>query len=63
MVDEGHIVGNHSNTHPSMPTVTGDETKFNNEFKDVEDKFKRGLLVKICLNFFGPPMGEYSEKA
>ena len=40
MVDEGHIVGNHSNTHPSMPTVTGDETKFNNEFKDVEDKFK-----------------------
>lgn len=62
MVDEGHIVGNHSNTHPSMPTVTGDETKFNNEFKDVEDKFK-DITGQDIPKFFRPPMGEYSEKS
>ncbi|MDU1348905.1 delta-lactam-biosynthetic de-N-acetylase [uncultured Clostridium sp.] len=62
MVDEGHIVGNHSNTHPSMPTVTGDETKFNNEFKDVEDKFKE-VTGEDMPKFFRPPMGEYSEKS
>lgn len=62
MVDEGHIIGNHSNTHPSMPTVTGDETKFNNEFKDVEDKFKE-VTGEDMPKFFRPPMGEYSEKS
>lgn len=62
MVDEGHIVGNHSNTHPSMPTVTGDENKFNNEFKDVEEKFKE-VTGQDIPKFFRPPMGEYSEKS
>ena len=62
MVDEGHIVGNHSKTHSSMPTLTSDMTKFKEEFSDVESKYKEitGLDMK---KFFRPPMGYYSEKS
>lgn len=62
MVDEGHIVGNHTNHHPSMPDVTGSEEKFNNEFADVESKFKE-ITGKDMPLYFRPPMGEYSEKS
>lgn len=62
MVDEGHIVGNHSKTHSSMPTLTSDITKFKEEFSDVESKYKEitGLDMK---KFFRPPMGYYSERS
>ena len=61
MVDEGHIVGNHSKTHSSMPTLTYDMNKFKEEFSDVESKYKEitGLDMK---KFFRPPMGYYSKK-
>ncbi|WP_017416969.1 delta-lactam-biosynthetic de-N-acetylase [Clostridium tunisiense] len=62
MVDEGHIVANHTNHHPSMPTVTGSEEKFNKELKDVEEEYKR-ITGKDMPKFFRPPMGEYSEKS
>ncbi len=62
MVDEGHIVGNHSNHHPSMPSVTHSEEGFNKEFTDVENKFKE-ITGKEIPRFFRPPMGEYSEKS
>lgn len=62
MVDEGHIVGNHTNHHPSMPDVTSSEEKFNNEFADVESKFKE-ITGKDMPLYFRPPMGEYSEKS
>lgn len=62
IVDEGHIVGNHSKTHSSMPTLTSDMTKFKEEFSDVESKYKEitGLDMK---KFFRPPMGYYSERS
>lgn len=62
MVDEGHIVGNHSKTHSSMPTLTSDMNKFKEEFSDVESKYKEitGLDMK---KFFRPPIGCYSEKS
>ncbi|KEZ88191.1 polysaccharide deacetylase [Clostridium sulfidigenes] len=62
MVEEGHIVGNHTNHHPSMPDVTRSEEKFNNEFSDVESKFKEITGENMPL-YFRPPMGEYSEKS
>lgn len=62
MVDDGHIVGNHSNHHPSMPSVTHSEEGFNKEFTDVENKFKE-ITGKDIPKFFRPPMGEYSEKS
>lgn len=62
MVDEGHLVGNHTNHHPSMPTVTNSEEKFNNEFADVENKFKE-ITGQEMPKLFRPPMGEYSQKS
>jgi peptidoglycan-N-acetylmuramic acid deacetylase len=62
MVEEGHIVGNHTNHHPSMPDVTSSEEKFNNEFSDVEGKYKE-ITGKEMPLYFRPPMGEYSEKS
>lgn len=62
MVDEGHIVANHTNHHPSMPTVTVTEEKFNKELKDVEDEYSK-IIGKEMPKFFRPPMGEYSEKS
>lgn len=62
MVEEGHIVGNHTNHHPSMPDVTGNEEKFNHEFSDVEDKY-REITGSDIPKYFRPPMGEYSQKS
>lgn len=62
MVNEGHIVANHTNHHPSMPAVTGDEAKFNKELQDVEEEFKN-ITGKAMPKFFRPPMGEFSEKS
>lgn len=62
MVKEGHIVGSHSKTHPSMPTKTGNLKGFNNEFEDVEKLYK-DLTGKNIVKFFRPPMGKYSEKS
>lgn len=62
MVDEGHIVGNHTNHHPSMPTVCGTEEKFLSEFTDVENKYKE-ITGQDMPKYFRPPMGEYSQKS
>ena len=40
MADEGHLVCNHSNHHPSMASVT-DPQKFKSEFIDVEKCLQR----------------------
>ncbi|NEU06175.1 delta-lactam-biosynthetic de-N-acetylase [Clostridium senegalense] len=62
MVDEGHIVGNHSNHHPSMPEVATDESKFNKEFTDVEELFTETTGTEMP-KFFRPPMGKYSQRS
>jgi len=62
IVDEGHIVANHTNHHYSMPSVTYSTDAFNKEFTDVEEKFK-ALTGKDMLKFFRPPMGKYSQKS
>ena len=61
MVDEGHIVANHTSTHPSMPDVAGDSEKFKFEFEDTENAFKE-ITGKDMPKYFRPPMGKYSEK-
>lgn len=62
MVDEGHIVGNHSHHHPSMPDYAVNEAKFNKEFSDVEDLFKE-ITGTDMPKVFRPPMGKYSERS
>ena len=59
MVDEGHLVCNHSSHHPSMPSITNEE-KFNNEITDVEEAYNN-LIGKDMPKFFRPPMGKYSK--
>ncbi|EJP6472731.1 delta-lactam-biosynthetic de-N-acetylase [Clostridium botulinum] len=61
MVDEGHLVCNHSDHHPSMASAAlkGKES-FEKEFTVVEDLYK-DITNKDMPKFFRPPMGKYSE--
>lgn len=59
MVAEGHIVGNHTKSHHSMPTIT-DQQKFNDELLLTQKAFEDLTETKMP-RFFRPPMGEYSE--
>lgn len=59
MVDEGHIVGNHTDKHPSMPSVTDDE-KLKKEITTLTEKFTAEYGKE--MKYFRPPMGEYSER-
>ncbi len=62
MVDEGHIVANHSKSHPSMPSYAQDASRFALEFQDVEERYK-AITGKEMVKLFRPPMGHYSEKS
>ena len=59
MVDEGHLVCNHSAHHPSMAKVR-DFEKFKRELGEVEDLYKE-ITGKEMPKYFRPPMGRYSE--
>ncbi|MDP4089615.1 MAG: delta-lactam-biosynthetic de-N-acetylase [Bacillota bacterium] len=59
MVDEGHLVCNHSAHHPSMAKVT-DFEKFKKELAEVEEDYKE-ITNKDMPKFFRPPMGRFSE--
>ena len=60
MVDEGHIVGNHTSTHPDMSKIS-DKTAFEKELKGVEEQFKT-LTGKELPKFYRPPQGKFSEE-
>ncbi|ASW42646.1 delta-lactam-biosynthetic de-N-acetylase [Clostridium isatidis] len=61
MVEEGHLVCNHSSHHPSMATILDNE-KFSKEFTEVEEEFK--TLTGIDMpKYFRPPMGKYSKNS
>lgn len=59
MIDEGHIVGNHTVNHPSMPEVLDDE-KVRKEVMDLHDYVKENFNYE--MTFIRPPKGEYSER-
>ncbi len=61
MVEEGHLVCNHTSHHPSMATIKDNE-KFKLEFTEVEDEFKK-LTGTDMPKFFRPPMGKYSKNS
>ena len=62
MALEGHIVGNHTKSHPSMPKVAENEERFNEEINDVAEKYKE-VTGQDMPPFFRPPMGHYSQKS
>ena len=57
MIDEGHIVGNHSVHHLSMPDL--DYDKCREEIMGFHDYMLEHFNYKMDL--FRPPMGEFSE--
>jgi peptidoglycan-N-acetylmuramic acid deacetylase len=59
MVAEGHVVGNHTETHPSLPTLSGDPSAFAAELTRVEQAFTEVTGTKMAP-IMRPPMGEYS---
>ena len=63
MVAEGHLVCNHSNTHPSMAqaALKGQE-RFNDEFLLTEKAYEEVTGTKMP-KFFRPPMGKYSQQS
>ncbi|MBE7039955.1 MAG: delta-lactam-biosynthetic de-N-acetylase [Ruminococcaceae bacterium] len=59
MVKEGHVVGNHSVNHPSLPSVTSDE-ELKNEIAGLSRQFKD--MFGKDMKYLRPPRGEYSER-
>ena len=59
MIDEGHIVGNHSVTHPSFAEISTEQIK---EEIQVMDEYLR-TNFNYSEPYFRFPKGEYSEKA
>ena len=62
MHEEGHFVCNHTNHHLSMPTLVGNESKFNNEITSVSEAYQK-ITGSQMPPFFRPPMGHYSQKS
>ena len=59
IINEDHIVGNHSVTHPSFPTLT--RLQMANEIKGMDDYLR--TYFGYSAPFFRFPMGEYSDSA
>lgn len=59
MINEGHIVGNHTQNHPSMPDIPDIKT-LAKEITRLDDKFFE--LTGQHMRYIRPPKGEFSEK-
>ena len=60
MVYEGHIIGNHTMTHPDMSAITEKEA-FQKELEGLESLFT-DITGKELPKFYRPPQGVYSEE-
>lgn len=58
MIQEGHIVGNHTVNHKSMPSLTDEQitSEIMNLHKAIYEKFQ------YEMKYLRPPMGEFSER-
>lgn len=55
--EEGHEIGNHSNTHPHGSQISLEKNK--NEIMEVHKKVKD--LLGYDMNLYRPPFGEYND--
>ena len=60
MVEEGHIVGNHTMHHYDMSKLTTQES-FSKELQDLEDLYRKTTGQEM-RKFYRPPQGIYSEE-
>ena len=58
MINEGHIIGNHTCSHPSLPSKTNEEIE--NELM----KLHRAIFEKFNydMKYMRPPKGEFNER-
>ena len=63
MVNEGHLVANHTWGHPNMPTLLGEEGSQGilSQLQRLEDAY-RDLTGLELARFVRPPEGSYSER-
>ena len=59
MIKEGHIVGNHSTTHPSFATISRE--KMAEEIQETENYLRENF--GYAAKYFRFPAGEYNESA
>ncbi len=59
MIDEGHVIGNHTYHHSSLPIIS--DTKLVEEIMDMDDLMIEKFQYK--MKYVRPPRGEYSEKS
>ncbi len=59
MIDEGHMVGNHSYHHPDM-TLKSD-LEFQEELESMEQKFME-VTGEELSGFYRPPQGKYNDE-
>ena len=60
MVEEGHIVGNHTFHHPDMSKIA-EMTSFQKEIQDLENLYKE-TTGQDLPKYYRPPQGKYSEQ-
>ena len=60
MIDEGHIVGNHTLHHPDMSGIA-DKSAFAAELNGLEEKYT-ALTGQPMQKFYRPPQGKFSEE-
>lgn len=59
MAAEGHIVGNHTNSHPDMSAIS-DQAAFAAELDGVEQAYREATGEELP-KFYRPPQGKYSQ--
>lgn len=59
MVEEGHIVGNHTYNHPDMSKIS-DMESFKKELVSLEDLYKQ-ITGQDMLKYYRPPQGKFNE--
>lgn len=60
LIKEGHVLGNHTVKHKSLPTLSDEEVK--QEIITWEEIAKKDAGYTIKHKYMRPPMGEYSER-
>ena len=60
MVDEGHIVGNHTMHHYDMSKIAGEEA-FSKELTDLETLYQE-VTGQTMEKYYRPPQGIYSQE-
>ena len=59
MITEGHIVGNHTMTHPDMSQISSIDS-FSKELQELSDLYKETTGQEM-KKFYRPPQGKFSE--